>query len=85
MRTFAAVAVSGALGLLLIKMLFPLFAMLFGLMALAFKVLPSDSSRTSSIRWFAGRREKGTSPRPSEARRGRDRLAAVPAPRPSRT
>jgi hypothetical protein len=39
MRTFAAVAVSGALGLLLIKMLFPLFAMLFGLMALAFKVL----------------------------------------------
>jgi hypothetical protein len=39
MRTFGAVALSGALGLLLIKMLFPLLAMVFGLMALAFKVL----------------------------------------------
>jgi hypothetical protein len=39
MRTFAAVAVSGALGLLLLKMLFPLLAMLFGFMALAFKIL----------------------------------------------
>jgi hypothetical protein len=39
MRTFAAVAVSGALGLLLLKMLFPLLAMLFGFVALAFKIL----------------------------------------------
>jgi hypothetical protein len=39
MRTFAAVAVSGALGLLLLKMLFPLLAMFFGFVALAFKIL----------------------------------------------
>ena len=39
MRTFGAVAISGALGLILLKMLFPLLAMVFGFMMLAFKVL----------------------------------------------
>ena len=43
MRTFAAVFVGGALGLLLLKLLLglvgPLLAMLFGLFALAFKLV----------------------------------------------
>ena len=39
MRTFAAVAVSGVVGLMLLKLLFPLLAMFVGLLGLAFKVL----------------------------------------------
>jgi hypothetical protein len=39
MRTFAGVAISGVVGLMLLKLLFPLLAVVFGLMMLAFKVL----------------------------------------------